>query len=94
MPHTKFQVVFSSDDTVDLQMLIDDELRLTRLDLRDAPFPKSVLGEDDIQNALKAWMLATKGPSRMSWVDIESALLAAGINVDALTARYPVSGLA
>lgn len=94
MPHTKFQVVFGSDASVDLQMLIDDELRLTHLDLRDAPFPKAMLGEADVQHALKEWMLAKKGPPGMKYKDFVEALHAAGVDLESLIARYAVNSVA
>lgn len=94
MPLTKFQLVFDRDETVDMQMLIDGEMRCTQLDLRDAPFSKAMLAEAAVQQALKAWMLEAKGPAWMSWTDIEEALLVAGIDVDALTTRYSASGVA
>lgn len=93
MPHTKFQVVFGSDDTVDLQMLIDNELRLTHLDLRNAPFPKALLGEEEIHQALKAWMLARKGPASMSYNDFAEAVRASGLDLEAFTARYSVTSV-
>lgn len=93
MPLTKFQLVFERDETVDMQMLIDGEMRFTRMDLRDAPFAKAMLGEPDVQEALKTWMLEAKGPAWMSWTDIEEALLEAGVDVDALTARFAAGSL-
>ena len=91
MPHTKFQVVFGPDDTVDLHMLIDGEMRATHVNLADAPFSKSLLGEPDVQGALKAWMLEVRGPTWMSWMDVEAALHATGIDFNRRIERFPAS---
>jgi hypothetical protein len=91
MPLTRFQVVFGIDDRVDLHMLIDGVMRATQVDLTDAPFAKSMLADPDIKEALKAWMLEAKGPSWMSWTDIETALLSAGVDLNRLTATYPAT---
>jgi hypothetical protein len=88
MALTKFQVVFGIEDGVDLQMLLDGEMRFTRVDLADAPFAKTMLSDPEVKDALQAWVLEGRGPSWMSWTDIEAALLDAGINLDRLLAAY------
>ncbi len=67
MPHTKFQIVFAADDMVEIFILIEGELRKTTVDLSDAPFARSLLGEPSVNDALKAWMLEASGPSWISW---------------------------
>nr|WP_314073836.1 hypothetical protein [uncultured Roseococcus sp.] len=91
MPSTKFQLVFGPDDSAELHALVDNNLRMTQLDLRDAPFSKSMLAEPKVMEALKAWMLGAKGPSWMSWTDVEEALQVAGVDLKLMLSRYPAA---
>ncbi len=74
-----------------MHILADGEVRFTFVELIDAPFARAMLMEPDVHEALKAWMLAARGPSWMSWTDVEAALHNAGVDLAPLIARYPAT---
>lgn len=90
MPHTRFQIVFNTDeDEVEFLILIDDELRKTRVNFDDAPVSREVLGDEAAAAAVKAWLLKARAPAWMSWIDLEDAFLTAGLDVARLARDYP-----
>lgn len=93
MPHTKFQIVFAADDMVEIFIMIDGDLRKTTVDLSDAPFARTLMSEQIVSDAIKAWMLETSGPSWMSWRDVEAALLSASIDVGRLVTAHPAASV-
>lgn len=89
MSHAKFQIVFGEDDEAEMHMLVEGEMRRTRVDLAEVPFAPAALQSADVRASLEAWMAAARAPVWMSWADVEDALSAQGIAVEDLVERFP-----
>jgi len=89
MASSNFQIVFVETDQVEIYTRVDGVLRMTEVDFRGAPCSLLVMGEPEVKEPLKAWMLATGAPNRIGWPDIEAALTSGGVDVASLLARRP-----